>query len=183
MIRIILLILSFLFGINGIPNKDPTIYGPFYIPILSANDPEYFHAKQNINHAVGLAVKKVREYHQIELYPKYLMSNCDASKAINKIAAVLEKSNKTQDRIDDPVAFVGFACDAEFNVFADLAEYHKIPIIATGVRKNFCDHEACVNFNQKFVNTVRVGVNTEMVADLIIEKFKQHHLFDIRNWF
>ena len=110
----IIIMIVLLFAIINVIHtlEQPTVFGPFYVPILTADNEEYFHAKNNINNAVGMAVEKVREYHNIELLPRYLNSNCDASKAINKIAAVLEKAKKTEEKIDDPVAFVGFACDA-----------------------------------------------------------------------
>ena len=62
----------------------------------------------------------IRKYHQVNLYPKYLSTECDSSKTINKISAVIDKGKTSKDQHDWPVGFIGFACDAEFNVFAEL---------------------------------------------------------------
>ena len=45
----------------------------------------------------------------------------------------------TRPSFERAVAFVGFACDAEYNSFADLSAHRdwRVPIIATGVRTSW----------------------------------------------
>ena len=51
---------------------------------------------------------------------------------MNKIAAIHRKGIQSKNPDDDrPVAYVGFACDAEYNTFADLSAHKdwRVPII------------------------------------------------------
>ena len=81
-----------------------------------------------MNHLENLC--KVRHNWNVELKPVYLLTDCDPSKTINKVSAIVQKGKEKPD--EKPVAFVGFACDAEQKVFGDLASLWNIPIISTG---------------------------------------------------
>ena len=90
----------------------------------------------------------------VKLEPKYLMTDCDPSKTMNKIAAIHRKGIQSKNPDDDrPVAYVGFACDAEYNTFADLSAHKdwRVPIVGwfqTVSLKFFCvptSKKECLN--------------------------------------
>ena len=107
------------------------MYG-YYVPILTTNNTEYHHSAVNVERAIKTAVEHVSRDFAVQLNPAYLMTDCDPSKTINKIAAIHHRGLTSKNGEKRPVAFVGFACDAEYNSFAELSAHHewRVPIIA-----------------------------------------------------
>ena len=149
----------------------------YYVPILSTNNSAYHHGAINVERAIKTAIEHVKEDFDIELNPKYLMTDCDPAKTINKIAAIYHRGVRSEKQESDrPVAFVGFACDAEYNSFAELSAHDdwRVPIIATGVRTNLAQRRSQLD------TTIRVGVTAEAVGELIKQILIHEELSDVR---